>query len=484
MWILVPCFSLVPSSVFSVLSVVKIGMAKQKIKNPFVHSHDHDHDHDHHGHNHHHHHHGDVSLPVADELDPAQRSLNDALRVSFVVLQLLMVGLLLLYAFSNVFNVPEQEVAVRLRFGKVVGDSREQQVIGPGGPHFALPYPIENVVWIPTSDQSLSVSDAFWYEVAAADAGKTADELAQGKAGPLDPEKDGSLITGDANIVHARWTLQYRITDPVDFITHIAEPSRDRQVLLAAADRVVRLAAEQAIVAAVAEVRADDIFTPQAGYDRAVVRMQEALDAMGTGIRVVNLTLTGRAVPLSVKGDFEAVINAENTKAKAIDEAEKERARILGEAAGEAALPRAGEPGPLLKLIRAYEDASAREDAAAMEALDAQLDDAFATLAVPDGEARIAIGGEAATLMKDAIGFRTRVVSEVEAEARIFQSELEQYLKYPDVVKATKWWETARTVLTGDVETMYLPPGQPYLELNRDPDVRAQREREAIQELK
>ncbi len=454
-------------------------MAQKKITNPFAHTHDHDHDHDHgHGHGH-----GHTHLPVLEDLDPAQRSLSDALRVSFVVLQIVMVGLVIVYLFSNVFNVDDREVAVRLRLGKVVGKDRADQVIPPGGPHFALPYPIEQVVRIPRTNQTLSLDREFWYELTAQDAGKTAAELAQGKQGPLNPEKDGSLITGDANIVHARWTLEYQIDDPIDFIQNIAKPTSDPRVVLEAANRLVRLVAEQSIVLAVAELRADDVFVGVGNVDRAVGRMQQVLDEMASGIRIVQLKLGDQAVPLSVKSDFEAVINAENTRARAIDEAEKERARILGEAAGEAALPRGdGREGPLLQLVRRFEDATTRGDTAEAEALSAQLDRAFAALQLTDGDLLVPIGGEAAALMKDAIGFRTRVVSEVEAEAGIFQSELEQYLKYPQVVRATKWWETARQVLTGDVETMYLPPGRPYLELNRDPKVRDEIEQEQIRQ--
>ena len=72
-------------------------------RNPFEHHHDHgDHDHD---------------LEVAEQLDPAQQSLADALRVSFGFLKVAMVILVVFYLFSGFFNVPSREVSVRLRFG-------------------------------------------------------------------------------------------------------------------------------------------------------------------------------------------------------------------------------------------------------------------------------------------------------------------------------------------------------------------------------
>lgn len=458
-------------------------MAKQTIRNPFLHSHDHHHDHD--GHHHDHDHAGgsgrDIALTVTDELDPAQRSLADALRVSFVVLQIVMVILLLLYLGSNVFNVNSQQVAVRLRFGKIVGETKEQQVIPPGGPHFALPYPIEQVVFVPTSQQQLSINDAFWFEITAAQAGQTTDEMT-GKMGPLNPEKDGSLITGDANIVHARWSMSYHIDDPIAFITHVAQPTGEAGAVLEAASAVVRAAAEQAVVAAIAETTADDVLRGRESVALTVqAKANRVLREMETGIVIDSLSLDRPTMPMSVRPDFDAVINAENTKARLIDEAEKERARILGEAAGEAALPTMEEStGPLLQVIGAYEAAVTRGDDEAVRQLEEQLDRAFASLELAVGDRVVPIGGEAARIMKDAIGFRTRIESEVRAEAALFQSEFEQYLRYPQVVKANKWYQAVSQMLTGDVETIFLPPGQPYVELNRDPDVRRQREEEAL----
>lgn len=132
-------------------------------------------------------------------IDPAQQSLADALRVSFTILKLIMLVLVVFYLGSNIFNVPTQNTAVRLRFGEVVSDP-----LPPGGPHFAMPYPIEQVINIRTSPQTLSLSRQFWFEVTDADAGKTASELADSKQGPLNPERDGYLITGDSNIVHTK----------------------------------------------------------------------------------------------------------------------------------------------------------------------------------------------------------------------------------------------------------------------------------------
>ena len=60
----------------------------------------------------------DPTLDAPPALDPAQQSLAEALRVSFGILKLAMLGLLIAYAFSGTFSVGSNEVALRLRFGE------------------------------------------------------------------------------------------------------------------------------------------------------------------------------------------------------------------------------------------------------------------------------------------------------------------------------------------------------------------------------
>ncbi|HEX7010798.1 MAG TPA: hypothetical protein VF184_12515, partial [Phycisphaeraceae bacterium] len=128
----------------------------QQIKNPFLHQHDHHHHHDD-GHDHDHEHGHDHHL---EELDPAQQSLSDALRVSFLILKAVMVVLLVLYLFSGVFSVTEgQEQAVRLRFGRIVG--RPGQQVYERGWHLGLPYPIERVIKVPVAPRQVSLANAF-----------------------------------------------------------------------------------------------------------------------------------------------------------------------------------------------------------------------------------------------------------------------------------------------------------------------------------
>ncbi len=394
----------------------------------------------------------------------AHEAVADALRVSFWLLRAAIVVLLAYYLFlSGLVNVREQEKAVRIRFGRIVGEPGEQ-VLEPGGPYFTLPFPIERVILVPTSPQQIELTRQFWYELPPSEVGKTAAELA-GKAGPLDPEKDGSLLTGDANIIHARWSVTYAVADVVRYASRVADPNTAR--------RLVLTAAEQGIVATVAQTPSDSLMKPQ-NIDAARASAQAALDAMGTGIRIVTLSLKDAAYPLSVRTTVQAALNAESERTKLLEEAYEQRDSILGSAAGEA-YP------PLLAMINRYEAAAAHDgDPRLASELDRQLQRAFTDLHITAAGHDYAIGGQVAELIHEAQTYRTQAVAQLRADAERLTSLLPQYRQNPSIVLNQLWQQTKEQILTGDVETIYLPPGQTLLELNRNPAVGIEREKKRL----
>ncbi len=492
----------------------------EKPFNPFEHHHghdDHDHDHDH-----------DHGLPTA-ELDPAQRSLADALQVSFGVLKLIMLVLAVLYLLSGiVWGIPAQEVGVRLRFGQIVGNTAEQAVMRPGRVYFAFPYPIDQVVFIPVASQQLQLNREFWHEIPA---GAATEAEAEGRAGPLNPEKDGSLLTGDGNIIHSRFSVKYEINRPLDFIRNITTPSSDPRNALSAAQRLVQGAAEEAIVHAVATVTADDAILGNLRADAIKRHMQTVLDTLGAGILVSEVTPSTPKFPAAVQPAFRAVTEAASEKAQKIEKARQESLSSLNETAG------AGYE-PIRRLIDRYERARGGNDVAALLKLDARLDVVFQNLNVPgwaglDGAAgdevwdkylafeslrRAAadadkvvaasqayeaalekhdvpmrervinpIGGRVAQAINEARAARSSIVAQVQAEALAFnpgaifpesmtQGLLQQYQQSPGVFLSRRWQDMVDQTMTGDIEVFYVPTGQTYLDLNRDQNLKRQRE--------
>lgn len=392
-------------------------------------------------------------------LDPAQQSLAEALRVSFGILKIAMLVLLVAYAFSGTFSVGSNEVALRLRFGDYVGPPGGRVL--ERGTYLAAPFPIEQIVKVDTRPATLALDEEFWFETTENESGLTRTQLQLRRAQPLHPIRDGSLITGDSGIVHAKWTLTWRVEDPVEFLTNVGT----REL----AEALVRLVAQQGIVHSVAGLSADEILRGIVNREQATGLMQTRLVDMRTGIRIDQLTLDKVSAPMRVGRSFDAVTTAESDRAGRIVAAQQERAKILGETAGEAS-------GLLLALIDRHAAAVERGDVGAIQDTRKNIDQALLNLRIDDRP----IGGEVSRVVNGAKTYRTQIVEQVATEAQSFVQLLPQYQRNPRLVK-TKLWEDAREqILTGDVETFYTVPGQLELQLNRDPELQKERQKEQL----
>lgn len=414
-----------------------------------------------------------------DDADPGQQSLADALKVSFALLKVVMVGLVVLYALSGVYRVEPQEQAVELFFGRIVGEGEDR--VKEQGFHLAWPFPLGATIKVPTSTQSITLTDAFLFEIRETDRGRTYDEIAF-QRGPLNPEREGSLITADNNLVHGVFRLSYAITDAGDYVTNVGDVDTpdDQERLRALLESVLR----SSIIRAVAATTSDDFIGGRANQDVARRSAQEALDRLQTGITLNELTLERPTMPLPVRDAYNLVAQAENQRNEAVNTAETRRRELLGQAGGAAALPGpGGGDGPLVALIKEYELASAANDQESKARLGRELSEAFRTLRVDAGERGVLnLSGEAAGRINRAKTERTAAVQEVTAEAEQFRKLLPRWRADPDLFKQLTWARTRSQIFGSgsDIETFLAPAGQLYLELNRDPDIQRARERERI----
>jgi len=261
------------------------------------HPHDHDHGHDH-GHA--------APEPAPSPIDPGSRAIEEALQSSFFVVKIVMVILVVVFLFSGVTSVGPQQRAVILRFGKPLGVGAEQ-LLGPGF-HWAFPYPIDEVIKVPVGEVQTVTSTTGWYS------SSPANEAATGGAPQstsLNPATEGYEITGDGNIIHARATLRYRITDPLSYLFDFADGSNTVNSIL-----------NNALLYAATHSSADGAFTNNAGFSELVVaRLNEQIDALHLGITLEPIDVAV-VVPGSVKPDFDAVLAATQDKSTAIATAE------------------------------------------------------------------------------------------------------------------------------------------------------------------
>lgn len=321
-----------------------------------AHSHDHNHSHDH-GHDHGHGHAAPVVPPPAEPLDPANQSLSDALRRSFGVLKLLMVVMVILYLLSGWFSVKPGEEGFVVRFGRIVGTGDNERykaaALGPGW-HWSWPYPFEQWQTVSTQERRLPVEFMFM----RTDAEKATGKLEYKYDNRLDPRRDDYLITGDVNIIHATLVINYRVTNSIEYITHV-HPSGKRSandIRGATAEsypefELMRDLARAAVVETAATMPALDIrgsgqslFLEQVGgrLEKALKHLADAGTPLGITIDSRNGVLAAKSgsveailPPRQVQEDFDKVIAEENKKSRTIAEAEANARQLLTEMAGE-----------------------------------------------------------------------------------------------------------------------------------------------------
>ena len=170
-----------------------------------------------------------LSEPLAPAADPAQESLVSALRSSFAVLRLVILVLLILYAVSGVFPIEPGDQGVIVRLGKPIlnmdegSEYYETPVFGAGWIWWALPDPIDEKIRLPGRNYELE-TDAFLFSRSEDDIKNDTDIATLRRSSPtLTPGRDGASLTGDKNLSHGLWKVEYRIADAAKFVTEVGE---------------------------------------------------------------------------------------------------------------------------------------------------------------------------------------------------------------------------------------------------------------------
>lgn len=394
---------------------------------------------------------------TAVQLDAANQSLADALNLVFNGIKLAMLGLLVYFLFSGFQMVKETESGIRLLFGRVTGDNLS------AGPQLSWPYPLGELIRVDTGALTLDLEESFMPMMSPDQKKLPLNQVAaQGVKLSLKPGEDGSLITGDAAIAHAKWRVLYKRDKPRDFVENVL-PEHEKDI--------VRAAVEQAIVKAVATMKIDDLLKQSSGErasvaTRAQEMAQAGLDQMHSGLKIDQLTLQDKCQPFATFAEFDKVQSAEQDAGKALNDARSLAQNILNAMAGEAAQP-------LIAQIDLYEAAIERKDAEAekkiLATIHALMRGEKVTIAGVEYEKKAS--GKVTTMINDAEQYRSSVVSRRRAELAAFKAKLAQFKSNPDVVVQRDWADAMAVLLSrGQVEQFFLPEGTESVELNINRD--------------
>ncbi len=283
---------------------------------------------------HHHHGHPHDDGPEDVPFDAANQSLADALRASFRILKLIMIAVAIGFLISNVKIVDNNEEAVIFRFGKLklARDGR------PFQPGFlpAFPYPVDQVVELSTKQRNTLVHWDHFFHVDDADRNLALKALTDKYRNPLDPVRDGALLTADQGLVHVKWTVTYGISDLEMYIRHVADDTTAAQAIITSLlnSTAIRVAADYT-VEEITRQRTADLSS------RVLREMNTELERLETGLHVDTLE-PETTVPSETLSAYTNVSVAENKKAEEIQKARKEANSLLTQAAGEAHLYLAG----------------------------------------------------------------------------------------------------------------------------------------------
>jgi len=265
--------------------------------------------------------------------DVASQALNEALRVSFRLLKLAMILVAGLFLGSGIFTVKSYEQAFKLRFGRLVTyrdkTGAERAKLEPGL-HFAWPFLIDEVVRFPVKKALTQEIDDFWYE-------QRPRKAWQALPAGIAPGRGGFALTGDANILHSRWSVRYRIADPVRAFERLTDP--DPAALAAGRPTgvmrdLMSVLLRNAVIRSIAGFSVDDAYTY--GRDSLVRAVESSLKAqlkkLDVGIELDDVLLSEIVPPLQVKAAFEEVQNAEQDNRKLILDAQGEHDRTINQA--------------------------------------------------------------------------------------------------------------------------------------------------------
>ncbi len=368
------------------------------------------------------------------EMDAATLSVSNALRTSFLALKFVLCGLVVVYLASGYFTLPPGSKAVVVQFGQIHGlDSQAGPVLQPG-PHWMWPWPISDKIAVDVEKPRSLVLTSFWFYIDAPLRGLPLDEMLKRARPPetMTPGLDGYLLTGEQEIVHLQLTIKYRVEDLVAFVTNVDD-----------AEDLVRTAAEWACAQTVARMQTDAIVRGDRDALKGDVKrlMQQRLEEeVGPALTVVDIVVDEPTVPLQVRPNYLAVVQAETEKLKVVSAARTKATQVLNEMAGPS----------YQQLKQAIQD----------------YDLARATGQTPEADTHMgkiiglidAAGGTVASTIGGAMADASRRDLSVRAEVNRFRDLYGKYQANPSIFIAQQWAEVKADIMDSpELEVVYLP---------------------------
>ncbi len=363
--------------------------------------------------------------PPEEPLDAANQSLADALRASFGILKGIMVVLVVLYLVSNIRSIESHEQALVLRLGRLLPGVHNPGLV------WALPFPIDEIVPLPTKKSNTIKIDSHTFHRREKEVGKPLSYVTRGVNSGLNPSLDGALLTADTGLVHARWKVTYKIDDVASYVSHFAGKE------IKAAEVLIRSLIETVGIQVATEFHADEVIRTRVDdvQREMVERIRQRLAQLNSGIAIEDIEMFEPTPPIQIRHAFDQTQQAENYYLKTVRDAKQEKTKILTETAG------AGYEA----IIRRLDDLERRDTPDHRAKLDAELAKAE---------------GRAGEIIKDASAYMSVVIGQIEADVQEYRTLVPEYERNAALL-IERLWEQARQQIYANpgVRKIYRPPG-------------------------
>src|SRR6056297_152684 len=230
-------------------------------------------------------------------VDEIQQLVKKYYKPVIIVIVLLIVG------FGSFFQVGTEEEAVITRFGKHV------RTVTPGL-KMKIPF-MEKVYKVPVERQK---KQEFGFRTQQAGV-----RTQYSRTGSV-TEDEAIMLTGDLNLANVQWVVQYRVSDPYNYLFKVRNPDNTLRDLSEAVTRQIvgDRTVNEVLTVGRAEIASE-----------VKVQLQEMTREYSLGIEIAQVVLQDINPPESVKQAFNAVNEAQQERETLINEAKSAYNKVI-----------------------------------------------------------------------------------------------------------------------------------------------------------
>jgi membrane protease subunit HflK len=252
--------------------------------------------------------------PSNDDLEKKVIEIRDYLKNKFnpqkgLLPILVIVVLIVIGAYTSMYEVDTEETGVVLRFGKFSG-------FADPGLHFKLPLGIDRVYLVPTGRV---LKEEFGFRTIKPDVRSTFTKRG------LDEES--LTLTGDLNVSDVEWIVQFQVADPFKFMFRIKDPVG-----------TIRDISEAMVRKVIGNANVTEVLTTERALLANEIQqdLQSTLNEYDIGVRIVTVKFQDVTPPDPVKAAYNEVNEAEQQRESLIFQAREQFNREVPRARGEA----------------------------------------------------------------------------------------------------------------------------------------------------